>query len=287
MKTIIIYNPNSTGNGEANARALAARLRKAGREVSVHKTTHPGHGEEIAARMAKSDEEAVLISSSGDGGYHEVVNGALAHESSKLIVGVLPSGNANDHATALGSDSLSDAIINNHFEHIDTIKVTSSIDGKPWVRYAHSYVGLGVTPMAAKTLTEERPNAVTEKLIVARSLFSFSYVKILVRGDGKRYSSILFGNIDRMSKVLKISENSSVKDGKFEMSSIRFHSKLRLILYLLTAATVGLKKSRSIKKYEFDTIRAIPIQIDGEVFMLDSHSHVKVESVRQNLHCVL
>lgn len=287
MKVVIIYNPNSTGGSKENAAELARELRAKSIEASVRKTTHAGHGEEIAETYAKRNEDIILISSSGDGGYHEVVNGALKNGQSKLVVGVLASGNANDHSSALASDSLVKAITKGLFQTIDTIKITSTVQGQPWVRYAHSYAGIGVTATAAKRLTEERPNALTENWIVLHSLFSFTYAKILEGQKKHRYSSIIFGNIDRMSKVLKLSDESSVRDGKFEFTAIRFKSKLRLIGYLFTAATIGLKDTRSIKKYSFKTIKALPIQMDGESYVIDKNTKVCVESMHRNLRCVL
>lgn len=287
MKVIIIYNPNSTGDSESNAKQLARELRKDKVTVETRPTKHAGHGEEIAARLAKENKDVVLISSSGDGGYHEVINGALSTNKTKLVVGVLPSGNANDHYSALVGGSLAKSVSGKKFRSIDTIKVTATINGKPWERHAHSYVGMGVTAVAAKRLTKERPNLLSEKWIVLHSLFSFKYVKLREGGDKKRYSSIIFGNIDRMSKVMKLSENASVSDGKFEMTSIRFHSKLRLITYLLTTATTGLKDSRSMKKFSCVTMRPLPIQLDGEVFTIDAGSKVVVESIKQNLRCVI
>lgn len=288
MKIVIIFNPNSTGDSEANAKNLAKDLKKAGLDVQTRKTTHAGHGEEIALDYAKSGEKILLISSSGDGGYHEVINGVLSlSKKSGLIVGVLPSGNANDHHSAIGSGSLVESIKNKDFHFIDTIKVSATIKGKPWVRYAHSYVGVGVTAQAAKRLTEDRPNLFTEKWIVLHALLSFRYIKLKEAGKTRRYSSVLFGNIDRMSKVVKLSENSSITDGKFEKSSIRFRSKLRLISYLITAATVGLKKSESMDRYECITVKALPIQLDGEVYVIDAGSEVVIESMKRNLHCVV
>jgi len=90
-----------------------------------------------------------------------------------------------------------------------------------------------------------------------------------------------------MSKVIKFSDKSSVTDGKFEMSSIRFNSKFQLIAYLLTAATWGLKSSRSLSKYQFTTFKPLLIQLDGEAYTIDARSKVKVESVKRNLRCVL
>lgn len=287
MKTVIIFNPNSTGDSESNAKTLAAQLKEKNIEVTLRKTTHAGHGEEIAEAYAKRDEDIVLISSSGDGGYHEVVNGALKHKTKRFVVGVLPSGNANDHHSALGSGSLAQSIAAKKFQNIDTIKVSATVKGEPWTRYAHSYVGMGVTAVAAKKLTEDRPNLFTEKWIVVKSLFSFRYIKLKVGSDVNRYSSLLFGNIDRMSKVVKLSEGSSVTDGKFEMSAIRFHSKFRLIGYLLTAATIGLKDSRSVRRFTATTLKPAAMQLDGETVMIDTNSRITIESVKQNLRCVL
>jgi diacylglycerol kinase (ATP) len=287
MKVIIIYNPNSTGDSKKNALVLAKELRALNVEVATKQTTHAGHGEGLAAEYAKSNTPIVLISSSGDGGYHEVINGALAAGKGKLVVGVLPSGNANDHFSELGGPSLATSIKKQKFQKIDTIKVTAKVEGRPWVRYAHSYIGIGVSANAAKKLTEDRPNALTEKWIVLHALFSFRYAKLQRNGETERYSSIIFGNISRMSKILKLSENSSVTDGKFEMNAIRFHSKLRLIVYLLTAATTGLKRSRSLRRWIFTTTHPLPIQLDGEVYTIDARSKVSIESIEQNLICVL
>jgi diacylglycerol kinase (ATP) len=255
--------------------------------VTTRKTNHAGHGEEIAAHYAQQNEAMILISSSGDGGYHEVVNGALTNPNSKLVVGVLPSGNANDHYSSIGSGSLEASIAKKKVQRIDTIKITATIDGKPWVRYAHSYVGIGVTATAAKRLTEDRPNPLTEKWIVLHSLFSFHYVKLVQNGEAHRYSSLLFGNINRMSKIIKLSDTTSVTDGKFELSVIRFRSKIRLTAYLLTAATIGLRQTRSLRKFVCKTTAPLPIQLDGEVYVLDKGAKVTVESIKQNLRCVL
>lgn len=287
MRTVIIYNPNSTGDSEANAKQLSKQLRDAGVDVSIRKTKFAKHGEEIAARYAARDEAIVLISSSGDGGYHEVVNGVLVHPARNIVVGVLPSGNANDHYSALSSGKLMEHIRDQKFRKIDTIKVTATINGEPWVRYAHSYVGIGVTANAAQQLTVKRPNEITEKWVVARSLLWFRYVKVKENGRSRRYSSLVFGNIGRMSKVIKLSDHTSITDGKFEVVGIPFYSKLRLLAYLVTAAMVGLKDSPSRKRYECKTLNPITIQLDGEVYKIDGHSKLVIESVKQNLRCVL
>src|SRR4051812_48781666 len=97
----IIYNPKSTGASKANAFDLVKQLRHtpvAGL-VRVTPTFFPGHAETLAYDLARSGERPLVISSSGDGGYNEVVNGVLKAqtEGATPTCGLLPSGNANDH----------------------------------------------------------------------------------------------------------------------------------------------------------------------------------------------
>jgi len=287
MKVVIIYNPNSTGDGKKNAEALANSLRAEKIEVRVRQTTHPGHATEIADSYARRSEEMILISSSGDGGYHELINGVLPHKNTKLIVGLLPSGNANDHYSNVHSGDMAQAIINRKFRSIDTLKVEGSIKGTSLVRYAHSYAGIGVTAVAAKRLIEDRPNPWSEKWTVLHSLISFRYVKVREKQKYRRYSSLVLSNISTMSKVITLSKNASVYDGKFEMTAIRFGSKLRLIGYLLTAALVGLRHDASLSRYECRTIKPLTIQLDGEVYTLDGNSKLTIESAPRSLRCVL
>lgn len=290
MNVLIIYNPNSTGDSEQNARTFAEELRDTHKKdltVRLKRTTHAGHLEEIGREQARSGREIIIISSSGDGGYHELVNGVLDEPKSRVITGVLPSGNANDHSGALASGALAEAVISRKISKIDTLRITATVDGKPWVKYAHSYAGIGISAVAADDMTKHRPNVLSEKWLLVKSLASFKSTKIIVDGHTRRYSSIVWSNIHRMSKVLTLSDKEKPTDGKFEVNAIRLRNKPFLIFQLLRAATVGMKEFSTMEQYQFTTTRATPIQCDGEVYTIDRNSTVTIESVHQNLRCVL
>ena len=292
MKVVILYNPNSTGESKQLATEFCDALAQADTTniltIELTATQHAGHGEEIAASHAKKGEPCVIISASGDGGYHEVVNGALSADNSRVITGVLPAGNANDHHGAIGGDneSLIASILSEDYHDIDVLHLSAKVDGQAWARYAHSYAGIGVVARAARDLTKERPNVLQEKWLVAKSLFSFRYSKLIEGGKSRRYSSLVFSNIATMSKVLKLADESSLTDGAFEINRIRFHSKPRLLLYLATAATVGLKPAESVSRYTFTTTKATNIQLDGEVYTLDGGCDVTVTSQQKRLRYV-
>lgn len=286
---VIIYNPNSTGNGKANAMTLKKQLKKSGyaSAITMRETESAGHAEDIAIEYTKLKKSVLLISSSGDGGYHELINGVVESGATNVTTGVLPSGNANDHYNALAGDNLAERIVAGKTRKIDVIKITSTINGKPWSRYAHSYAGVGLSPVVGQQLTQTDLNMFNEKWLVLKYLFKYTHATIRIKGKRKRYSSLVFSNIDHMSKILKLAKNSSIDDGKFEISAIKYRSKLYAIALLIKSAAVGLEEIGSYKTYSFKTIRPLLIQLDGEVYKLDRNSDVKVDSVAKILKTVL
>ena len=287
---VVIYNPNSTGDGKKNAEQLQhdIGLHDSNLLVTLRQTDHAGHAEQMAHDYALLDKRYALISSSGDGGYHELVNGVIASGATNIMVGLLPSGNANDHYNAVAEDSnIVDNCINANSRTIDAIKVSSTVNGKPWVRYAHSYAGIGLSPTIGKQLTKSNLNIFNEKWLVAKYLFTYTHATVRIDGIKKRFSSLVFSNIDQMSKVLKLSQSSQIDDGKFEISAISYRTKFHVIWMLLKSATVGLEELGSFQSYSFQTTKRLLIQLDGEVYTLDADSNVTVESISHPLHTIL
>lgn len=291
-EVIIIYNPNSTGDSKKNAVELRTELQQAKFPVKVtlRETTHAGHAEEMAHEYAKRKQQLLLVSSSGDGGYHELVNGVVASGSSNITLGLLPSGNANDHYSALADtddDAVVAAIMSGDTRLIDAIEVTSTVQGKPWVRYAHSYAGIGLSPTIGRQLTKAKLNVVNEKFLLLKYFFAYTHATIRRDGSKKRYSSLVFSNIDQMSKVIKLSKSGSVDDGKFEVSAVKYQSKLYLLLLLIKSATFGVEEEGSYSEYAFETTRKILMQLDGEVYKLDAKSKVRVASLSRAIKTIL
>lgn len=290
-EVVLWYNPNSTGNGKANSEKLKADLEAAGylMPIVIRETEYAGHIEKVAHEYADTNKTILLISSSGDGGYHELVNGIIQAKANNLTAGLLPSGNANDHYSALVDDynEMVGRIVAGTTRKIDVLKVTSTAGGKPWTRYAHSYVGIGLSPTVGKQLTKTDLNFFREKWLVLKYLFKYSHVSVLVDGKKRRYSNLIFSNIDQMSKVVKLSKSSSITDGKFEVNSIMYRSKLWTIAFFAKSATLGLVEDGIFKAYTFRTIKPTMIQLDGEVYRLDRDSDVTVECVSKSLNTVL
>lgn len=281
-QVIIIYNPNSTGDSAANAKKLTKQL-KAALPASLHvdltPTEHAGHAEELAKTAAKHYTKPLIVSASGDGGYNEVVNGVIASRNKTALVMVLPSGNANDHHRAVGDRDPFERITNTpRIQIIDAIQVKAMIKGKDWTRFAHSYVGLGLTAHIGRKLTEADLNPLKEKWLVLKYMVLFRNVRLRIAPDLRwhHYSSVIFSNIDRMSKVIKLAPEAHLKDDRIEMYVLRSRSLIRMIFSLVFASTIGLRPTAQIESQAISAEAPVDIQLDGEVETLDAHKEITI-----------
>jgi len=218
----------------------------------------PSHAEELAYKLAKESKRPLIISSSGDGGYNEVVNGAMRakKEGAKPVTGLLPAGNANDHFHSLHVDGFVDSVVHNRVLLIDVLNINARSSGKEFKRYAHSYIGLGLTPHVGRKLNNTDLNRFKETFIAVKSFLEFRHVKLVVKDNHRPFRSMLFSNIDRMAKVLTLTKESEVDDGKFEVSLLQHRSKLHFALSLLKATLPGLYSTSQTDEYHFRTIKS-------------------------------
>jgi diacylglycerol kinase (ATP) len=287
---LILYNPNSTGPSEKNARRLAKKLRRVGYKdaVTVQPTEYEGHAEELAYQMAVTERYALVVSSSGDGGYNEVINGTMRaiDEGAKVVTGLLPSGNANDHYKQMHKPYVVRQIVRGQKQHIDVLVITAQVDGKPWRRYAHSYIGFGLSSEIGKELNKVDLNSKNEVLIILKEFFKFQPFVIEIDDRKKELQSIIVSNVSKMSKILSLSKKARVDDGLFEVITSE-PNKAKLITTIVKSATVGIPHEEQTDYYSFTTIDPLPVQLDGEVFSIDGNCPVEVTIMHKALSCVI
>lgn len=287
----IIYNPNSTGSSERLARDLETRLRTRfpGQKIELIATDHAGHGEELAYSIAMASKNPLIISSSGDGGYHDIINGVMRaqKEGAHPTTGLLAAGNANDHYRNLHEGDLLDRIEQQNSTKIDLLNIVGTSRGERVDLYAHSYIGFGLTPFVGKELNKTKLNIIRESWLVLRALFVIKSIKLKIGKRIQRYESIIFSNIDTMSKYLAISKPSSVTDGKCEVTIFERRSKLELITTLLKASVQGVEEDHSVSDFSLQTVDKTLMQADGEITTLDAHSDVLVKVAPRALDCII
>jgi diacylglycerol kinase family enzyme len=278
---VIIFNPNSTGNAKDQADRLKADLAEAlpALPVELMPTQHAGHAIELSYAAARATTSPLIVSASGDGGYNEVINGALRAQGEGFhpTCAVLPSGNANDHARTMQDDPLADLIVSDKISQLDVLKVSAAdSEGGSTVRYAHSYVGLGLTPTVAVELNKHTLNSLKEAWIVLRTFWSLHPVVLEVEGKTRKIDSLICSIIPEMAKMLTLSDKAAPDDGLFEMVVFEHNRKFRLLLRLIKGVFSHLGANSRIRDYRCTVVDPAPIQLDGEVMELKARTDLEI-----------
>jgi diacylglycerol kinase (ATP) len=278
-RIVVIFNPRSTGNAARSAAELrddlARRLPSVPLELAP--TQHAGHARDLA-REAAGTGRPLIVSVSGDGGYNEVVNGVMDAGNERAVCAVRAAGNANDHRRTTRERPLADAIVAGDVRRIDLLRLTLGSGSLTRTRYAHSYIGVGLTPVIAVDLERGGKGSWREIVSVVRGFARFRPFPIrLEDGRRRRIDSLVFANIAEMAKYALLSEDSAPDDGRFEVITQRRSGKLRVLATAIRAATQGLGPQPSATHYAFTTLAPMPLQLDGELVELDAETRVAVD----------
>jgi diacylglycerol kinase (ATP) len=280
---VIIFNPNSTsGLAETKAQRLEQRLaRRDLAPITLHATEYAGHAEELAYEAAKKRNHTLIVSVSGDGGYNEVINGAKKadHQTGhKTVCAILAAGNANDHRRSVRKQPLSRAITKAEPEAVDILKLTARFGKTTFVRYAHSYIGLGLTSHVAAELNQARLTRFREMMIVIRAFFNFEPLRVeFVNDRVRKIDSIVFANIHQMAKVVRMGKKTNLKNGMFKVVILPHQSRFKLIYTVIKIAIFGVRKPIQREAVGFKIPNSELVHLDGEIQKLPGGSIITVE----------
>ena len=278
-RIVIIFNPQSTGDAPRSAEELRAQLarRLPAVPLDLLPTRYAGHARELAREAAASG-RPLLVSVSGDGGYNEVVDGVMQAGNDRAVCAVRAAGNANDHRRVTRERPLADAIVAGQVRRIDLLRLTVGSGATAQIRYAHSYIGVGLTPVVAVDLEKGGKGSWKEIVSVVRAFSRFRPFPIRLE-DGRRRTidSLLFANIAEMAKYATLSETGRPDDGRFEVVTQRRTGKLRVLATAIRAVTRGLGRPASATHYAFTTLVPMPLQLDGELMELAEGTPVAVD----------
>ena len=278
-RIVVIFNPQSTGPASQRAEELKDALadRLPDMALQLCPTERAGHARELAAQAAATG-RPLIVSVSGDGGYNEVVDGVMQTGNRDAVCAVLAAGNANDHRRSTSEQPLVDAIVDGEIRRIDLLRLTVGIGSDAHTRYAHSYIGMGLTPIVAIDLEKGGKGSFKEIVSVVRTFARFRPFTIDVLPGGRRsLDSLLFANIDEMAKYATLSEDGRPDDGRFEVIAMPHTAKWRILGIALKAATRGLGPQPTARHYRFTTVSPTPIQLDGEVIAVGAGTSVSVD----------
>jgi diacylglycerol kinase (ATP) len=278
-RIVIIFNPHSTGSAPKSAKQLRGELARRLPAVPLElcPTRQAGHARELAREAARTG-SPLIVSVSGDGGYNEVVNGVMDARNDRAVCAVRAAGNANDHRRVTRERPLADAIVAGDVRRMDLLRLTVGSGTDALTRYAHSYIGVGLTPVVAVDLEKGGKGSWREIVSVVRAFSRFRPFPIrLENGRRRSIDSLVFANIAEMAKYALLSEDGRPDDGRFEVVTQRRTGKLRVLATALRAATQGLGRQPTATHYAFTTLAPMPLQLDGELMELEADTPVAVD----------
>ena len=261
----IVFNPNSTGDAKERAQELADELAERAPElpVKLRPTEHAGHGREIARDAARAG-RPLVVSVSGDGGYNDVVNGLMEAGADAAYAAVLAAGNANDHRRVTRERPLADAIVEGDVSRLDLLRMTVDDGREP--RYAHSYIGLGITPTVALELENGR-QGLDQGGRSRRSARSPGSARS--DRDRRRARELRQRHLRQHPRDGEVRGSSATRAGRttarFEVIILRHTAKWRVLATAVRAAIRGLGPQPTAREYPFRTVDPMPVQVDGEV----------------------
>lgn len=278
----IIFNPESTGDAPRLAKNLARDLKKRGFTAKLEPTKRAGHASALARRISLKYGRPLIISVSGDGGYNEVINGAMAakdqSKQARPVVSVLGAGNANDHYRVMHDRPIVELVAEGGVKTIDLISITAKAPDFQLGRYAHSYIGFGITPEVGDELNRHGKDLLSEIILVSKTFMKFQPFTIVHAGQKRVCDSLLFANINEMAKFVKLDDKNSIYDDSFKMIEFRHHGKAVLLWNLLKAAVVGITNRPAFRQYKFTVSDDLPVQSDGEIDQLPAGAEVTITS---------
>lgn len=283
----IIYNPKSTGDAQKTAKDLAdsinGHFEVIQKKASLYPTKRAADAIEIAYDIASKYARPLIISVSGDGGYNEVINGVMRAKklfpAQKPIVAVMGAGNANDHERVIRSNTpLIRLIKKADIKPIDLISITATSNDFELYRYAHSYIGLGITPEVGHELNQHGKSRWSELWLTLKTLKNFTPFTLERNGLALLYDSIVFANINEMAKFVKLRKKAVIDDDRFEVIAVRHRGRLNTIRSLIAAFVDGFHNAPSVSQYEFRLPDAQPVQLDGEIEQLPENCQVMIQS---------
>lgn len=283
---LVVFNPGSTGDADALARTLRDELaaHRPDLPVRLRPTEYAGHARDIARETAAGPGRPLIVSASGDGGYNEVVNGIAGVPGTGAAAAVLPAGNANDHDRVTARRPLAEAIVDGPIERMDLLEMRLG-DAPP--RYAHSYIGFGLTPVVALQIEQGGKGTLREVLTTVRTFWSFTPFEIeFSTGDRRRIDNLVLTNIGEMAKVAELSEDSRPDDGRFEVVLLEHRPRWRQFLIAVKAALSGLGRQPATSEFRFTACGPMPVQIDGEVDDVEAGTDVRVRCAAGALNVI-
>jgi diacylglycerol kinase family enzyme len=247
-----------------------------------------GHAQQVAEHWAGEHPDGLIIAVGGDGTLNEIANGimaATARTGARTALTAYPAGNANDQFRSWewGETPIVDLVRMGATTPVDVLELSyvSIRTGEAGRRYALSYIAVGLLATAAAIVDERKRNALTNLLIVPRTLRRLRPVSVEIAGKHLTLDSLSWHIVSTMAKYLKVSSNARRADGLMEIVVVPHRAGLTWlrILWLAARAVVGLGKQEQRASVSFRWEAGGAVQLDGETIQISAGSDVVITCI--------
>ena len=270
----VILNGNNTDETTAAKIEIVRKVfETAGKEITVHSTTHAGHAKEIAAELTANGEFAHLIAMGGDGTLHEVLNGIADTENCTL--GLIPLGSGNDFAETAGiSHDIKTAAETIAFRAptcIDYIELDSGLR-------SINAVGMGIDVdvlQRAYAGKAKGKNKYFKAFLKSLKYYKASTFKASWDGgDEREYTGIIacLGNGRQIGGGIKLFPDAEIDDGYIDLVLVDYLSRFRTLIAFIKLNSGKVNKVKEVTHVKCKSVcitplsGSAPIQAEGEIY---------------------
>ena len=264
-RTLLLLNPNAR-RGDLDRKALIADLERIG-PVIAPDCSKPASMQHAISRYTGSVQR--LVVGGGDGTLNAALPAVLR---SRLPLGVLPLGTANDFARSLGIADLAaavDIILAGHTRDVDVGLVND--------HHFLNAVGVGLGPRINRALdsgTKARFGIAGYLLNAYRTARNYRGTRVVIECDGNAVSvrsmHVSVGNGIHYGGGMTISRDAKLDDGLLRVISIRPQSFLSLLTYGPSLRTGDVADDENLQTFAGRTVivrsrRTMEVTADGEL----------------------
>ncbi len=281
MKFVFVVNPVA-GKGNLQKQLIPqieTFFAEQGGDYEIHVTTAPGDAENYARQMAQTGEEMRIFACGGEGTAYGVINGIFGYENAAF--GVIPCGSANDFLKYFENAApFADLAAQTTGEEvaIDLIKADD--------RYCFNGCSVGMDAMVARdmSLFKRWPlvsGKLAYKLAIARNFFKVRLgvrIRLSVDDSPANQTDCLFAviaNAPYYGGGYKGAPDACPCDGELDFTVVQTIGHAKVLGFLPNYEKGEFSQydfctAKRCKKMSFTADKAVPINMDGEIFERDS-----------------
>lgn len=273
MYHVILNGYNTDEKTAAKLETVRKVFEAAGKEITVHSTTHAGHAKEIAEELTADGASANLIAMGGDGTLHEVLNGIV--NPANCTLGLIPLGSGNDFAeTAHISHDVkcaAETIALHTPTSIDYIELDSGLR-------SINAVGMGIDVdvlQRAYAGKAKGKNKYFKAFLKSLKYYKASTFKASWDGGEEReYTGIIacLGNGRQIGGGILLFPDAEINDGYIDLLVVDYLSRFRTLIAFLKLNSGKVNKVKEVTHVKCKSVRitpvngSAPIQAEGEIY---------------------